>query len=283
MPFGVGVALCCASTRSTRHPFATPSAWRSPTGFVTALAFVAVVSVQFSRVAHRVHVHGKPDTEVQIVDLPGSEVVLRSTTWVWPGPSSSTDDEGMSPELLTGLVGLLGASLGAAGAVWAGSVTAKSQRQQTRDQLDATHLRWKLDNKRDVYLQLLKCASLWQSASWELHNALSLGTDGDERAETRRRKVGRWQEFAAMETAAKVFTTDTAVHAAADRLQGTLLALDRVTEDRYHGRERSEPDNWEEAFRTRSQACLAATATLAREIETTLSLATMPPPATPCS
>ncbi|WP_327348332.1 hypothetical protein [Streptomyces europaeiscabiei] len=189
----------------------------------------------------------------------------------------------MSPELLTGLVGLLGASLGAAGAVWAGSVTAKSQRQQTRDQLDATHLRWKLDNKRDVYLQLLKCASLWQSASWELHNALSLGTDGDERAETRRRKVGRWQEFAAMETAAKVFTTDTAVHAAADRLQGTLLALDRVTEDRYHGRERSEPDNWEEAFRTRSQACLAATATLAREIETTLSLATMPPPATPCS
>ncbi|WP_157876603.1 hypothetical protein [Streptomyces graminilatus] len=189
----------------------------------------------------------------------------------------------MPSELLTGLVGLLGASLGAAGAVWAGSVTARSQRQQTRDQLDAAHLRWKLDNKRDVYLQLLKCASMWQSASWELHNALSAGIDGDERAETRRRKVGRWQEFAAMETAAKVFTTDTSVQAAAGRLQGTLLALDRVIEDRYHGREPNGPDSWEEAFRTRSQACSAATAALAREIETALSLATMPASATPGS
>ncbi|KFF97832.1 hypothetical protein IQ62_28700 [Streptomyces scabiei] len=41
--------------------------------FVTALAFVAVLSVWFSRVAHRLH--GKPDTEVQIVDSPGSEGV----------------------------------------------------------------------------------------------------------------------------------------------------------------------------------------------------------------
>lgn len=86
-----------------------------------------------------------------------------------------------------------------------------------------------------------------------------------------------------METAAKVFTTDTAVQEAADQLQRTLLALDRVTEDRYHGREPSEPDSREEAFRTRSQACSAATATLASEIETALSLATMPPSAMPGS
>ncbi|QFQ95667.1 hypothetical protein F9278_05145 [Streptomyces phaeolivaceus] len=181
----------------------------------------------------------------------------------------------MASELLTGLVGLLGASLGAGGAVWAGSVTARSQRRQTRDQLDAAQLRWRLDNKRDVYFQLLKCASLWQSATWDLHNALSHPVEAEVRTETRRLKVGRWQEYAAMSTAAKVFTTDTEVRVAADRLQDALLALDRVTEDRYHRREQCEPDSpdsWEEAFRTRSRACEAATAALAREIEAALSL-----------
>ncbi|MFG2403126.1 hypothetical protein ACGFR8_02105 [Streptomyces brevispora] len=114
----------------------------------------------------------------------------------------------MSSELLTGAAGLLGAALGAAGAVWAGSVTAKSQRQQTRDQLEATQARWKLENKRDIYLQLLTRASMWQSASWELFNSLYNGLGEEEKAEIHRRKLGHWQEFAATSTAAKVFTAD---------------------------------------------------------------------------
>lgn len=189
----------------------------------------------------------------------------------------------MSPELLTGVVGLLGAAPEAGGAVWAGSVTATSQRQQMRDQLDATHLQWKLDNKRDVYLQLLRCASMWQSSSWELFNTLASGSGDEEPAEIRRRKVGRWQEFAATSTAAKVFTSNTGVQAATDRMQDALLALDRVSEDCYREREHGGPDSREEAFRARSRECEAATAALAREIEAAPNLSTTVRPAAPGS
>jgi len=157
----------------------------------------------------------------------------------------------MSPELLTGAVGLLGAALGAAGAVWSGSVTAKSQRQQTQDQLEATQTRWKLDNKRDIYVQLLKCASIWQSASWEFFNCLYSGASDEDKAELHRRKIGCWQDFAAASTVAKVFTADTDVQAATDRMQDALLALDRVSEDWYRRQGRSGRESRGEAASAR--------------------------------
>jgi hypothetical protein len=183
----------------------------------------------------------------------------------------------MSSELLTGAVGLLGAALGAAGAVWAGSVTAKSQRQQTRDQLEATQTRWVLDNKRDAYMQLLTRASMWQSASWELFNSLYNGIGEEEKAEIHRRKHGCWQEFAATSTAAKVFTTDTDVQAATRRMQDALLALDRVSEDWYRGTGHGGRDSRAEAFRARSHECEVVTASLAERIEAALNLSTATP------
>ena len=180
----------------------------------------------------------------------------------------------MSPELLTGAVGLLGAALGAAGAVWAGSATAKSQRQQTQDQLEATQAQWKLDNKRDTYMRLLACASMWQSASWEFFNSLHRGADDEEKTETHRRKIGRWQDFAAASTVAKVFTKDTDVQAAANQMQAALHALDRVSEDWYRGQGHGGPDSQAEAFQARSGECEAATASLAAEVEAALDLST---------
>ncbi|MEV7945925.1 MULTISPECIES: hypothetical protein [Streptomyces] len=180
----------------------------------------------------------------------------------------------MSSELLTGAAGLLGAALGAAGAVWAGSVTAKSQRQQTRDQLDATQARWKLEQRRDIYLQLLTRASMWQSASWELLNSLSNGLGEEEKAEIHRRKLEHWQEFAATSTVAKVFTTDTDVQAATAQLHDALLALDRISEDGYRQREGGAHDSHTEAFRSKSRECEVATSSLAGKVEAALNLST---------
>jgi hypothetical protein len=180
----------------------------------------------------------------------------------------------MSSELLTGAAGLLGAALGAVGAVWAGSVTAKSQRQQMRDQLEATQARWKLEHKRDIYQQLLTRASMWQSASWELFDSLCNGLGEEEKAEIHRRKIGHWQEFAATSTVAKVFTTDTDVQAATEQLHGALLALDRVSEDWYRRRERGEGDSRTEAFQARGRECEVATASLAGKVEAALKLST---------
>ncbi|MCA1270444.1 hypothetical protein AB0O32_29185 [Streptomyces rubiginosohelvolus] len=178
----------------------------------------------------------------------------------------------MSFELLTGAAGLLGAALGAAGAVWAGSVTAKSQRQQTRDQLDANQARWNLEHKRDIYLQLLTRASLWRSASWELLNSLSNGLSEEETAEIHRRKIERWQEFAATSTVARVFTTDTDVQAATAQLHDALLALDRVSEDGYRQREGGARDSHTEALRSIGRDCEVATSSLAGKIEAALNL-----------
>lgn len=180
----------------------------------------------------------------------------------------------MSFELLTGAAGLLGAALGAAGAVWAGSVTAKSQRQQTRDQLDATQARWNLEHKRDIYLQLLTRASMWRSASWELLDSLSNGLSEEETAEIHRRKVERWQEFAAISTVARVFTTDTDVQAATAQLHEALLALDRASEDRYRQREGGARDSHTEAFRSLGRDCEVATSSLAGKVEAALNLST---------
>ena len=180
----------------------------------------------------------------------------------------------MSSELLTGAVGLFGAALGAAGAVWAGAVTARSQRQQMRDQLEAAQKRWELDNKRDVYMQLLRHASFWQSSSWEFFDGLYHGVSRAEKAEMQRRKHGHWQEFAATSRTAMVFTADTDVQTATHRLQDALLALDRASEEWYRGNGRGGRDNRAEAFRTRSRECEVATASLAAKIEAALSLST---------
>ncbi|MFI7382206.1 hypothetical protein [Streptomyces sp. NPDC049813] len=187
------------------------------------------------------------------------------------------EDAGMSSELLTGAVGLLGAVLGAAGAVWAGSVTAKSQRQQTQDQLEATQMRWVLDTKRDAYMRLLTRASMWQSASWELFNSLRNDVDEEERTEIHRRKNGCWQEFAATSTAAMVFTTDTDVQAATRRMQAALLALDRLSEDRYRRTGHDGRAGSAEVFRARSRECEVVAASLAGRIEAALNLSVAPP------
>lgn len=182
------------------------------------------------------------------------------------------DNVVMSSELLTGAVGLLGAVFGAVGAVWAGSVTATSQRKQTQVQLEAARRQWGLDNKRDVYVQLLRCASVWQSTSWELFHALSVGTDEAERTEVYRRKVERWQDYAATATTAQVFTADAEVRRAVDAAQGALLALEKVCDDWYHGRGGEGPDARAAAFRARSRLCETAVASLAARIEVALKL-----------
>ncbi|MGW1292932.1 hypothetical protein [Streptomyces sp. NPDC002533] len=176
----------------------------------------------------------------------------------------------MTSELLTGAVGLLGAALGALGAIWAGSVTAKSQRLQTRDQLEATRLQWRLDSKRDVYMNLLGCASLWQSTTWEFFNALDSDADDGDKLALYRRKVERWQDFAVASTAAKVFTTDTHVQAASNAVRDALLALERVCDDWYHGRGDQEREDRLAAFRSGSRACESATSDLASTIESSL-------------
>ncbi|MFG3041497.1 hypothetical protein ACGFYZ_31795 [Streptomyces sp. NPDC048330] len=176
----------------------------------------------------------------------------------------------MTPELLTGAVGLLGAALGALGAIWAGSVTAKSQRQQAREQLEATRLQWRLDNKRDVYLNLLGSASRWQSTTWEFFHALDRDADDGEKLALYRRKVERWQEFAVASTTAKVFTADTHVQAASDGLQDALLAVERVCDDWYHGRGNQDRESHTAAFRRGSRACESAMSGLASMIELSL-------------
>ncbi|WP_159047892.1 hypothetical protein [Streptomyces sp. WM6378] len=144
----------------------------------------------------------------------------------------------MSFELLTGAMGLLGSAPGAAGAVWAGSVT-KSQRQQTRHQLEAAQACWKLDNQRDIYLRLLTRAAMRQASSGELFNSLYDGASEEEKGEIHRRKFVRWQEFATISTTARLFTADTDARAATELTHDALLTLDRVSEGWQRGRGRS--------------------------------------------
>ncbi|MEW2036699.1 hypothetical protein AB0885_06165 [Streptomyces sp. NPDC005534] len=159
----------------------------------------------------------------------------------------------MASEVLTAAVGLLGAAFGAAGAVWAGSVTARSQRRQTQDQLEAAQRRWNLDSKREIYMQLLRCGSLWQSTTWQLFHALRTDVGAEERTGVYQQKVQRWQDFAATSTTAMVFTADIGVRRAADAARDALLATERVCDDWHFGRGDDEPDGRVEAFRAASR------------------------------
>ncbi|MFD6820684.1 hypothetical protein ACFWC5_09930 [Streptomyces sp. NPDC060085] len=177
----------------------------------------------------------------------------------------------MASELLTAAVGLLGAAFGAAGAVWAGSVTARSQRRQTQDQLEAAQRRWNLDSKREIYMQLLRCGSLWQSTTWELFHALRTGAGTEERSGVYQQKVQRWQDFAATSTTAKVFTADIGVQRAADSARDALLAAERVCDDWHFGRGGDEHERRVDAFRAAGRDCETAVAALAAQIEIALS------------
>lgn len=180
------------------------------------------------------------------------------------------DNGAMAPELLTAAVGLLGAAFGAAGAVWAGSVTARSQRRQTQDQLEAAQRRWNLDSRREIYMQLLRCGSLWQSTTWQLFQALRTDVGAEERRDVYQQKVQRWQDFAATSTTAMVFTADVGVQRAASAARDALLVTERVCDDWHFGRGDDEADRRVDAFRAASRDGESAVAALAAQIEIAL-------------
>ncbi|MFF1354053.1 hypothetical protein [Streptomyces sp. NPDC058297] len=72
----------------------------------------------------------------------------------------------MTPELLTGIVGAVGAVFGAGGVVVGQVVTARSQRQLVKDQADANRLQRQTDAQREACVGFLSALAEFEGRTW---------------------------------------------------------------------------------------------------------------------
>ncbi|MFF1356930.1 hypothetical protein [Streptomyces sp. NPDC058297] len=135
----------------------------------------------------------------------------------------------MTPELLTVIVGAIGALAGAGGAL-GGTVVAKNQ---AREQIAAAQEEQRAAARRGAYVTFLACANVFQSACDELADQMKRWPESREHCErVHVRYMSEWNELVRSRAAVEV-EGPAGVAAAARKLGGALGALSHACDSWY--------------------------------------------------